>query len=381
MDSEQLMSLVWTIVKVFVIFVAALQIVPLLIWLERKVVADIQVRIGPNRVGPFGLLQPLADAVKLMMKEDITPAGADKYLYYLAPILSIAPAIMALAVIPWGPLPWMRITDLQHSVLYSFAIASLSVYAVTLAGWASNNKYSLMGALRATSQMISYELGMGLTLIVVVMVTQSLSLREIVEQQHLRGWNILFGVQHVIADAPAHGVALIVPAIGLAITMILAFLIYFTCGIAETNRAPFDLAEAESELIAGFHTEYSSFKFAIFFMAEYVNMVVVSAIATTLFLGGWSGPGVSYTAQEFQQLTTWTWGDPIPGGLGIAFLGLIYFLAKVFFFLYVYMWLRATLPRFRYDQLMRFGWKSLVPIGLANIFFVGIFIAWRSGWF
>lgn len=383
MDFEQIMPSVvptfWLLVKIIVIFASALQIVPLLIWLERKVVADFQVRIGPNRIGPFGLLQPLADAVKLMMKEDITPAGADKPLYFLAPIMSIVPAVMALGVIPWGPLPWMRITDLNHSLLYSFAISSVSVYAVAIAGWASNNKYSLMGALRASSQMISYELGMGLSLIALVMVTQSLSLREIVEYQHLHGWNIIAGGQHidVVAtalqgSAPAPGqLAMIVTFIGLAISMIVAFFIYIICGIAETNRAPFDLAEAESELIAGFHTEYSSFKFAIFFMAEYVNMVVVSALATTLFLGGWSGPGISYDPATGQ----------LAGGIPMALLALGYFLAKVFFFLYLYMWLRATLPRFRYDSLMQFGWKALLPLSLANIFFVGMFVAWRSGWF
>jgi len=347
-----LMSFIWMVVRVIVVFAVGMTFVPILIWMERKVVAGFQVRVGPNRVGPWGMAQPLADAVKLMMKEDITPAGADKYLYYLAPILSIVPASLALAVIPAGPTPWARITDLDHSLLYSLALSSVSVYAVTLAGWSSNNKYSLMGGLRSSAQMISYELGMGLSIIALLMLTQTLSLRQIVEQQHMYGWNIF--------RAP---------------TVFIAFIVYMICGIAETNRAPFDLAEAESELVAGFHTEYSSFKFAIFFMSEYVNMVIVSALATTLFFGGWSGPGVSYPIDATGHLQI----DPtlIP----MALLGIVYFLIKVFFFLFLYMWLRATLPRLRYDQLMNFGWKTLVPVSLANIFIMGIYLAVHNGWF
>jgi NADH-quinone oxidoreductase subunit H len=322
--------------------------VPALIYLERKVVAMFQVRVGPNRTGPFGLLQPIADAVKLMMKEDITPAGADKFVYFIAPLLAIIPALLAAAVIPWGPLPWMKVTVLQHSVLYSLALSSLGVYAIALAGWASNNKYSLMGALRSASQMISYELGMGLSIIALVMVTGSLNISEIVVQQHQNGWNIV--------RSPL---------------LIVSFLVFVTCGIAETNRAPFDLAEAESELVAGFHTEYSSFKFAMFFMAEYVNMVMISAIATAMFLGGWSGPGVSYDA------TT----GLVAGGWPVALLGIVYFVGKTFAFLFFYFWLRATLPRFRYDQLMHFGWKTLVPVSLANIFVLGLWTALQRGWF
>jgi NADH-quinone oxidoreductase subunit H len=321
--------------------------VPALIYLERKVVAMFQVRVGPNRTGPFGLLQPIADAVKLMMKEDITPAGADKFVYFLAPLLAIVPALLAAAVIPWGPLPWMRVTELQHSVLYSLALSSLGVYAVALAGWSSNNKYSLMGGLRSASQMISYELGMGLSIVALVMVASSLNLADIVVKQHQTGWNIFHG------------------------TLFIAFLVYLTCGVAETNRAPFDLAEAESELVAGFHTEYSSFKFAMFFMAEYVNMVMISALATTMFLGGWSGPGVSFDDKT----------GMIAGGWIFGFLGVIYFLIKVFAFIFLYFWLRATLPRFRYDQLMHFGWKTLVPVSLGNIFVMGLYVALSRGWF
>jgi NADH-quinone oxidoreductase subunit H len=340
-----LLDFILILVKVVVIFAGVMTMVPVLIWLERKIVADIQVRVGPNRVGPFGLLQPLADAVKLMMKEDIVPAGAEKVVYYLAPIMAMVPALMACAVIPFGPSPWTIIADLNHSLLYSLALSSLGVYAITMAGWSSNNKYSLMGALRSSAQMISYELGMGLAIIALLMVTQSLSLRQIVADQHLYGWNIW--------RAP---------------TVFIAFLVYIICGIAETNRAPFDLAEAESELVAGFHTEYSSFKFAMFFMAEYVNMVTISALSTTLFFGGWSGPGVVADASGHYTLPA------------IA-LGVIYFIIKMFVFLFMYFWLRASLPRFRYDQLMHFGWKFLVPVSLANIFVMGIYYALHNGWF
>jgi NADH-quinone oxidoreductase subunit H len=356
--SFDLMSLFWMLVRIIAIFAGVMTMVPILIWMERKVVAMFQFRIGPNRLGPFGAMQPLADALKLIMKEDITPAGVDRFIYFLAPLLAMVPALLAAAVIPFGPASWTRITDLNHSVLYTFLLASLGVYAITLAGWASNNKYSLMGALRSAAQMISYELGMGLSLITVVMLTGTFSLREIVEQQHLLGWNVF--------RAP---------------TMFIAFLVFFIAGIAETNRAPFDLAEAETELVAGFHTEYSSFKFAMFFMAEYVNMVIFSAIATTLFMGGWSGPGVNFQPAAYDAAGALVTPATVVGGWPFVLLGVFYFVAKIFFFLFTYMWIRATLPRFRYDQLMNFGWKRLVPISLANIFLVAMFIAWRRDWF
>ena len=292
-------------VKVVVIFAGVMTMVPALIYLERKIVAQFQLRLGPNRTGPAGLLQPIADAVKLMMKEDITPSGADKTLYFLAPLMAMIPALLACAVIPFGPASWTRITDLNHSLLFSLALSSLAVYAIALAGWASNNKYSLMGAIRSASQMISYELGMGLSIIALILITQSLSLREIVEQQHHFGWNIV--------RAP---------------TMFVAFLVYIICGIAETNRAPFDLAEAESELVAGFHTEYSSFKFAMFFMAEYVNMVTVSALAAALFFGGWSGPGVNFDFVPQTGVMLIDNGNVVH--LGMALLGVVYFILKMF---------------------------------------------------
>lgn len=343
-----LLDVVLMLIKVVVIFAVVMTLVPVLIYLERKVVAMFQVRVGPNRVGPFGAMQPLADAVKLMMKEDITPAGVDKFVYFLAPLLSIVPALLAAAVIPFGPLHWNRVTDLNHAVLFSFAISSLSVYAVALGGWSSNNKYSLMGAMRSASQMISYELGMGLSIIAVIMATGTMNLKEIVEQQHLQGWNIV--------HYPP---------------LIIAFVVFTISGIAETNRAPFDLAEAESELVAGFHTEYSSFKFATFFMAEYVNMVVISALTATFFLGGWSGPFINFNPET----------GVLQGGWPFALLGVVYFIIKIFAFIFLYFWLRATLPRFRYDQLMHFGWKRLLPVSLANLFFMGIWIAATNGWF
>lgn len=345
------LDFVLMMVKVIAIFAGVMTMVPALIYLERKVVAMFQMRVGPNRVGPMGAMQPLADALKLMFKEDITPAGADKFVYYLAPLLAMVPALMAIAVIPFGPSEWTRITEFDISLLYSLALSSLAVYAITLAGWSSNNKYSLMGALRSAAQMISYELGMGLAIIALLMVTQTLNLREIVELQHSgNGWNIL---KWNIFQAP---------------TMFVAFLVYIICGIAETNRAPFDLAEAESELVAGFHTEYSSFKFAMFFMAEYVNMVTISALASALFFGGWSGPGVAANADG-------SWG------LFAIVLGVFWFVVKMFGFLFLYFWLRASLPRFRYDQLMNFGWKFLVPVSLANIFVMGLYFAFKNGFF
>jgi NADH-quinone oxidoreductase subunit H len=326
------LDFVLMVVRVIAIFALVMTLVPALIYLERKVVAQFQLRVGPNRVGPLGMMQPLADALKLMMKEDITPSGADRAIYFMAPMMAMIPALLAAAVIPFGPAVWTRITDLNHSVLYSFALSSLAVYAVALGGWASNNKYSLIGAIRSASQMISYELPMGLSIIALIMLTQTTSLAQMVEQQHLLGWNIF--------RAP---------------TMFIAFIIYFICGIAETNRAPFDLAEAETELVGGFHTEYSSFKFAMFFMAEYVHMVIMAALATTMFLGGWSGPGVSYYADAAGNLAINNLNIPM------ALLGVFYFVLKMATFLYIYFWLRASMPRFRYDQLMNFGWKRLLP--------------------
>lgn len=358
-----LLDIFWMLVRIIVVFAGVMTMVPILIWMERKVVAGFQFRIGPNRLGPFGLMQPLADALKLLMKEDITPSGADRVLYFLAPLLAMIVALLSAAVIPFGPMWWSRITSLDHSVLYAFALSSLAVYAIALGGWSSNNKYSLLGALRSASQMISYELGMGLAIIALVMLVGTTSLSKIVELQNLHGWNVIGGGNF-----------------WLMIPMMIAFVVYVICGVAETNRAPFDMAEAETELTGGFHTEYSSFKFAMFFMAEYVNMVIVSALATTLFLGGWSGFGVHFVPAVVDVNGVVTQAASVAGGWPFVLLGVFYFVVKMFGFLFLYMWLRATLPRLRYDQLMNFGWKTLVPVGLANIFLVGVFTAISQGW-
>jgi len=310
------------------------------VWLERKVSAHIQNRWGPTRVGPFGLLQPLADGVKFIFKEDLTQPHVYKPLYIAAPIIAVVFAISSIAVIPFGNWvdigPWgtyLQITDLNIGLLVVLGITSMGVYGVALAGWSSNSKYALLGGLRASAQMISYEVSLGLSLVGVLIVTGSLSLREIVEAQRHLHWNILF--QPV------------------------AFFIYLISAYAETNRTPFDLPEAESELVAGYHTEYSAMKFAMFFMAEYANMVTVACLATLMFFGGWLGP--VFGPQILQMV-----------------LPVIWFCLKVFFFMFLYVWVRWTLPRFRYDQLMAFGWKVLLPLAVANIVVTALVVAWRA---
>jgi len=309
-----------TILKIALVMGLVLLAVAYLTWLERKVIGDIQVRYGPSRVGRFGLLQPIADGIKLMFKEDIVPANADRLIFLLAPAISIIPALIVFAVIPFGPS--FVITDVNVGLLYVFAVTSLGVYGIVLAGWGSNSKYALLGGLRSSAQMVSYELSLGLSVIGVVMMAGSLSLVDIVEAQKGSWYGIL----------PRWNV----------IPQFLGFVIFLVSSNAELNRAPFDLPEAETELVAGFHTEYSSMKFAMFFMAEYANMIGASAMATTLFLGGWQGPLL----------------PPV-----------FWFLLKVFCFLFLFVWLRATLPRFRYDQLMGFGWKVLLPAALVNVMF------------
>jgi NADH-quinone oxidoreductase subunit H len=304
-----------------------------LVYAERKVAAFIQQREGPNRVGPFGLLQPFADVLKLMLKETLRPAGADRVLFMLAPVISATAAFAAFAVVPFGaettffglldePMK-LQVADVNVAILVVFAIASMSVYGIVLAGWASNSKYSLLGALRSASQMISYELSYGLALAAVLVVANSLSLTEIVNRQ--AGTWLGFIPRWFLFLQPV------------------GFLVYMIAGIAETNRAPFDFPEAEQELVAGYHTEYSSMAFAMFFLAEYVNMVTVSAVAVNLFLGGWHGPLLPES------------------------LGWIWFLIKVGALLFFYIWMRWTLPRYRYDQLMQFGWKVLLPIAVLNL--------------
>jgi NADH-quinone oxidoreductase subunit H len=312
-----------TCIKVVVVFAALLTACAYLTLLERRVVARFQTRLGPIYTGPNGFLQPVADLVKLLFKEDIIPQHVDKTIYVLAPLAAFIPATLSIVVIPFGSSITifgkqinLVLSDLNVGVLYVFAITSLGVYSIILSGWSSNSKYSLLGSIRSSAQMISYEVSMGLAVVAVVLVSGSLNLNDIVAHQQ--------GLWHIVSQP-------------------LAFLIFITCGIAETNRAPFDLPEAESELVAGYHTEYSAMKFGMFFVGEYANMVTVSAMATTLFLGGWHGP--------------WDQG----------LLSVLWFVIKVFLFLFIYLWLRATLPRFRYDQLMNFGWKVLLPLALLNV--------------
>jgi NADH-quinone oxidoreductase subunit H len=339
-----------SVVKIAIVLVILLTSVAYTVLLERKVVGRLQNRWGPSRVGPFGLLQPLADGAKLFLKEDLMPTGVYRPLYILAPIIALACALISISVIPFGaqiPLTgafkgfdMFDIADVNIGLLILLGVTSVGVYGVALAGWSSNNKYSLLGALRASAQVISYELALGLSLVGVVLRSGSLRLRTIVDVQSAHGlisWTVFGGFQ------------------------IVAFFIYLMAAYAETNRTPFDLPEAETELTAGYHTEYSSMKFAMFFMAEYANMITVSCVATLLFLGGWTSP--------FGHLFP-------PGPLVIqTFMPIIWFVLKVLFFLFVYIWIRGTLPRFRYDQLMDFGWKFLLPLAVVNIIGTSLWLA------
>ncbi|MBN9614578.1 MAG: NADH-quinone oxidoreductase subunit H [Acidobacteriales bacterium 59-55] len=339
--------LLLSIVKIAVVLVILLTTVAYTVLLERKVLGHIQNRWGPSRVGPFGLLQPLADGIKLFLKEDLMPLAAERPLFVIAPIIALTCALISIAVVPFGAVHRIHgvdifaITDINIGLLVILGITSIGVYGIALSGWSSNNKFSLLGSLRATSQMVSYELALGLSLVGVVLRAQSLSLRTIVESQSAHGllsWNFFGGYQFV------------------------AFFIYLMAAYAETNRAPFDLPEAESELVAGYHTEYSSMKFAMFFMAEYANMVIVSCVATLMFFGGASSP----------------FGNLIPafgGAVVQALLPVFWFVVKVFAFLLLYIWVRGTLPRFRYDQLMSFGWKFLLPLAMANIIITSLVLA------
>ena len=323
----------WLILlKSLVIFVFLVLVTLFTIWLERRIVARMQMRIGPNRVGPFGLVQGLADGVKLALKQDIIPALADRSVFILAPIISATTCFIAFAVIPLGPTvsifgTWtnLQLTDFPVAVLFVLAIASIGIYGIVLAGWSSGSTYPLLGALRSSAQMISYEIAMGLSLVAVFLYAGSMSTSEIVSAQQ----NVWY-------------VVLLLPS----------FVIYATSMVGETNRAPFDLPEAEGELVGGFHTEYSSLKFALFFLAEYINMVTVSALATTLFLGGWRAPAPISTIWEGANSGWWP---------------LVWFVAKLFAFIFVFIWLRGTLPRLRYDQFMKFGWKVLIPVSLVCV--------------
>ncbi|WP_460796612.1 NADH-quinone oxidoreductase subunit NuoH [Nocardioides pacificus] len=325
----------WLIItKVVLIFVVLLLLTLFNIWFERRVVARMQHRIGPNVNGPFGLLQSLGDALKLIFKEDIIPKGVDKVVFLLAPVIVVIPAFVTWAVVPFGPevgLPFtdrttmLQLTDMPVAVLFVLAIASIGIYGIVLGGWSSGSPYALLGGMRSSAQMISYEVAMGLALVAVFLYAGSMSTSEIVEAQS----DLWFGL-------------ILFPS----------FAIFAISMVGETNRAPFDLPEAEGELVGGFHTEYSSMKFALFFLAEYINMATVSAIATTLFLGGWHAP---------------FWIDEVWAGANEGYWPLLWFLGKVLFFIFVFIWLRGTLPRLRYDQFMAFGWKVLIPVSLVWI--------------
>ncbi len=331
-------TLVVPLLKIVILLNAVLVAVTYMVLLERKVIAWVQSRLGPMRVGPYGALQPIADAIKLMIKEDITPTRADRWVFTAAPIIVMVPALITFAVIPFGPevelfgrsVP-LYITDINVGLLYIVSVASLGVYGIILAGWSSNSKYPLLSSLRASAQLISYEVAVTMTLVSMILMAGTLSMVGIVESQREAGLWFAF-VQPV------------------------AFVIFFIGALAETNRAPFDMPEAEQELTGGFHTEYSGMRFALFFLAEYANMIVISCVATTLFLGGWLRPFPSVEALSFLDLVpAWIW-----------------FLFKTFVFLYIFLWIRATLPRYRYDQLMRLGWKVLIPIAIGNVVVTGV---------
>ncbi len=326
----------WALVKIVVILGGMLLTVMYLIWGERKIAGHIQVRPGPNRVGPFGLLQSVADVAKLFFKEEFIPDQANKVIFHIAPVLAVVPALTSFSVIPVGPN--FVVTDVNVGLLVFLAMSSLGVYSITLAGWSSNNKYALLGGLRSSAQMISYELAMGLSVIGVILLTGSLSMVDIVKAQS--GTVLGFLPRWFVFYQP------------------IGFLAFVLAMLAETNRAPFDLPEAEAELVAGYHVEYSSMKFAAFFMGEYMNMVAISCICVTLFLGGWHGP----------------WLPPLWGGI-------VWFFGKVAVLVLCFLWIRWTFPRLRYDQLMNLGWKVLLPLTLANVLVTAVGVALRQGWF
>ena len=325
--------IIYKVILEVAVFAVSLGVAAYATYGERKIAAFLQDRVGPDRAGPFGLLQPLADGVKMFMKEEIIPTVSNKALFILGPSLFMITALLTGAVIPWGPdlviggerYP-LQVTDVNIGVLYLLGVVSVGVYGIMLGGWASNNKYSLMGALRASSQMISYEIAMGLSVIALVMVTGTLSLREIADQQTSWHWNIIYQP--------------------------LGFLIFFICALAETNRAPFDLPECETELVGGYHTEYSSMKLGLFLFSEYINMFISSAVMATFYFGGYNMPFIGRWVSDPNWLAFW---------------GVIFFFGKIIFFIFTFMWIRWTLPRFRYDQLMNLGWKILIPLAIFNL--------------
>ncbi len=344
MDPAIVRLLLESAVKIALFFFVMLTAVAYMTWVERRVSAWIQDRHGPNRVGPLGLLQPLADGIKFLFKEEVTPPHVYLPVYLLAPMLIFVPALVTFSVVPIGPSlsllghrMALQIADVDNGVLIVLAFSSMGVYGVALAGWSSNNKYSLMGGLRSSAQLISYELAMGIAIVGVLMATGSLRLSDVVAHQIEHGWNALYQLP--------------------------GFVIFLTAAFAETNRMPFDLPEAETELVAGYHTEYSGMRFSMFYMAEYANMITASALAVTLYLGGYHVPGLARL------------GLPETAA---ALVQVLAFCVKVAFFLFVYVWVRWTVPRFRYDQLMNLGWKGLLPIGLAHILWVSFLVL--KGW-
>jgi NADH-quinone oxidoreductase subunit H len=330
---------------VLILFLISLGIAAYQTYFERKLAAWIQDRVGPDRAGPFGILQPIADGVKMFLKEDFIPKDADKWLFIIGPGIAMFTSLITSAIIPWGTdlelfgrTITLQVADFDIGILYLFAVLSISVYGIMIGGWASNNKYSLYGAIRASSQMISYELAMGISAITIIMLSGSLSLTDIVNKQHGLNWNIFY--QPV------------------------CFIVFFICSLAETNRAPFDLPECENELIGGYHTEYSSMKLGLYLFSEYTAMFISSAIIAILFLGGYNFPGMDYFS-----------------GNTLAILSIVAFFIKIFLFIFIFMWIRWTIPRFRFDQLMHLGWKVLIPVAMVNLLITGIAIAIKEGWF
>ncbi len=335
------------LVLVLLLFLISLGIAAYQTYFERKLAGWIQDRVGPDRAGKFGILQPIADGVKMFMKEDFTPASADKWLFILGPGIAMFTSLITSSIIPWGTDLQMfgrsitlQVAEINIGILFAFGIISIGVYGIMIGGWASNNKYSLFGAIRASSQMISYELAMGISAITIIMISGSLDLRAIVESQHGINWNIFYQP--------------------------IAFIVFFICALAETNRAPFDLPECENELIGGYHTEYSSMKLGLFLFSEYVAMFVSSAIMAILFFGGYNFPGMDYLKDSPNLL---------------SLISVMVFFAKIFILIFVFMWIRWTIPRFRFDQLMHLGWKVLIPIALVNMLITGFVVALYEHWF
>ncbi len=329
---------------VLLLFLISLGVAAYQTYFERKLAAWIQDRVGPDRAGPFGILQPIADGTKMFLKEDFIPAKADKWLFIIGPGISMFTALITSSVIPWGTNLnlfgrdiSLQVADFNIGILFVFGVVSIGVYGIMIGGWASNNKYSLYGAIRASSQMISYELAMGISAITIVMLTGSLSLNDIVKSQHGMNWNIFYQP--------------------------LAFFIFFITSLAELNRAPFDLPECESELIGGYHTEYSSMKLGLYLFSEYTSMFVSSAIMAVMFFGGYNVPGM----------------DAFSGNI-LAILSIAAFALKIFLIIFVIMWIRWTIPRFRFDQLMHLGWKVLIPVAIVNMLITGLVVAWNQGW-